>query len=81
MKLNKYLPKNIDTGSATNFRVSDVCVSSSRTKICDNPDIAEKNSIIQSNAARTSFPAENTPIENETEVKVTTENNKIAFIT
>lgn len=81
IKLNIYLPKNILMGSATDFNVSEVCVSSSLTKICDNPDIEEKNKIIQSNADNISLPAVNTPIENETEVRVTTENNSIAFIT
>ena len=81
IKLNIYFPRKILIGSATNFKVSEVCVSSSLTKICESPDIAEKNNIIHNNADKTSFPAENVPIENETAVKVTTENKRIAFIT
>lgn len=68
-------------GSATSFKVSDVCVSSSLTKMCDNPDIAEKNNIIHNKADKTSLPAVKVPIEKETAVKVTTENKRIALIT
>jgi len=81
IKLNIYLPKNMLIGSATNFNVSDVWVSSSLTNIWDSPDIAEKNNIIQSNAESISLSAEKAPIENETAVSVTTENNRIAFNT
>ncbi len=78
-RLKNNLPINTLVAGATNLSVSAVCVSSSRTKICERPDIDEKNRIIQSKAERISLSAEKAPIENDTAVRVTTLNNRMAL--
>ena len=78
-KLNINFPRKILIGNATSFSVSAVCFSSSLIKIWDNPDIAEKKRMIHNRAHFISALAENVPIENETETRVTTANRSIAL--
>jgi hypothetical protein len=78
-KLKNNFPMKMLTGAETNLSVSAVCVSSSRTKMCARPDMAEKNRIIHNKALRISLSAEKLPIEKETAVRVTTLNNNMAF--
>jgi hypothetical protein len=79
IKLKISLPMNILTGAHINFSVSDVCFSSSRTNICDKPDMDEKKRIIHNNADLTSLLAPKVPIENETAKRVTIANSNIAL--
>ena len=78
--MKKNFPKRIPVGCVINFKVSAVCISSSLTNICERPDIAEKNIIIQSKADLISSLALNVPIENDTAIKVIRAKSNIALI-
>ena len=78
--LNSHFPINIELGTATNLNVSDVCCSSSLTKIWDNPDMDEKNRIIHNKGDNTSLLKLIGPIEKLTAISVVIANNIIALI-
>jgi hypothetical protein len=78
--LNSHFPINIEFGTATSLKVSDVCCSSSLTKIWDNPDMDEKNRIIHNNGDNTSLLKFIGPIEKLIAISVVIANNIIAFI-